>query len=176
MEEARERNAKPRELGTRNLVFAAAAAGVRQFIAQSVAFAYAPGLTPLNETAPLHLNCENAGFARTVEAVVSLESQVLSGPFASTALRYGRLCGPGTGFDAPSGEAAPHVDAAADAARRALYLGASGIFNCPSPTSLRSHRIPSAHRQPSRPCFARALRPPAWPYIVAPASIQSLIF
>jgi nucleoside-diphosphate-sugar epimerase len=59
------RNARLRELGTRNLVAAALAAGVKRFVAQSIAFAYAP----------------------------------------------------------------VHVDAAADAARRALRCGEPGIYN-----------------------------------------------
>ena len=51
------RNARIRDLGTRNLVRAAIAAGVRRFIAQSIAWAYAAGPEPhrdqLDEAAAL---------------------------------------------------------------------------------------------------------------------------
>lgn len=40
-----------------------------------------------------------------------------------------RLYGPNTWFDTPSGQAPVHVDAAADAARRAMTLGRPGVYN-----------------------------------------------
>jgi FlaA1/EpsC-like NDP-sugar epimerase len=46
MEEALIRNARLREIGTRNLVTATTQAGVTRMIAQSIAFVYEPGLTP----------------------------------------------------------------------------------------------------------------------------------
>ena len=46
MAEALVRNARIREIGTRNLVAAAAAAGAKRMVAQSIAFAYAPGPVP----------------------------------------------------------------------------------------------------------------------------------
>jgi len=44
-------------------------------------------------------------------------------------LRYGRLYGPGTWFEAATGESPVHVDAAADAARRAMIRSTTGIYN-----------------------------------------------
>jgi nucleoside-diphosphate-sugar epimerase len=138
MPEAVARNARLREVGTRNLVAAAAACGVNRMIAQSIAFAYAPGPKPWPEDAPLNLDDPASG--RTARAVASLERQVLGGPFTGVVLRYGRLYGPGTGFDRPSPNGAPvHVDAAADAARRALVRGA-GIYNIAEEDGIVSSR------------------------------------
>src|SRR6185295_902153 len=53
MEAGRARNARIREEGTRNLVAAAIPAGAKRMIAQSIAFAYAPGPTPYREDSPL---------------------------------------------------------------------------------------------------------------------------
>lgn len=127
MPDALVRNAKVREIGTRNLVAAAARAGVSRMVAQSIAFAYAPGPRPYSEDMPLDQH--NTGFAATVRAVASLEAQVLDAPFEGVVLRYGIFYGPGTGFDQPSADGPVHVDAAADAARRALTRGMPGIYN-----------------------------------------------
>lgn len=128
MEEAAPRNARIRDEGTRNLVAAASAAGVQRMVAQSIAFAYAPGPLPLREEAPLNVDApDRAG--TSARGVASLEQQVLGASFTGLVLRNGRLYGPGTGFDAPSGAAPVHVHAAADAARRAATRGAAGIYN-----------------------------------------------
>lgn len=128
MVEATPRNARIREIGTRNLIAAAVAAGAKRFIAQSVSFAYAPGATPYKEDSPLNVNApDRAGVS--ARGVASLESQVLAAPLEGIVLRYGRLYGPGTGFEAPSSGGPLHVDAAADAARRALTRGVRGIYN-----------------------------------------------
>jgi nucleoside-diphosphate-sugar epimerase len=129
MAEARVRNARLREIGTRNLVTAAIAGGVKRLVAQSVAFAYAEGPLPHEETAPLNVTAADEAAARTASAVASLERQVLSSSFDGVVLRYGKLYGPGTGFDSPAPGGPVHVDAAADAARRAVGLGAPGIYN-----------------------------------------------
>src|SRR5262245_19209274 len=127
MAEAVPRNARLREQGTRNLVAAAVAAGATRIIAQSVAFAYAPGATPYREESPLNLDAAEP--ARTsARGVASLEQQVLEAPLESVVLRYGRLYGPGTGFEDRKEGAKLHVDAAADAARRALMRG-RGVYN-----------------------------------------------
>jgi nucleoside-diphosphate-sugar epimerase len=127
MEEARTRNARIRELGTRHLVAAAVAAGARRMVAQSTAFAYARGPAPFREASPL--NIEAAGSAGvSARGVASLERQVLEAPLDGVVLRYGRLYGPGTGFEAPPAGGPLHVDAAADAARRALTRG-RGVYN-----------------------------------------------
>jgi nucleoside-diphosphate-sugar epimerase len=104
MAEARERNARIRDVGTRNLVAAAAAAGARRMVAQSIAFALS-------------------------ESLEKFERQVLDGPFTGIVLRYGHFYGPGTGFERRAEKGAVHVDAAADAARRAATRGSAGIYN-----------------------------------------------
>jgi len=127
MAEARVRNARIREIGTRNLVAAAAAAGVRRLVAQSICFVYAPGPMPYQEESPLNL--DDPALGSTARAAASLEEQVLAAPMEGIVLRYGRLYGPGTGFDKPATRGALHVDAAADAARRAITRGRRGIYN-----------------------------------------------
>lgn len=99
MAASRERNARIRDAGTRNLVSAGLAGGMRRLIAQSIAFAYAPGRLPLREDAPLNLGAPEEAGGLTARGVLSLESQTLGGPFEGVVLRYGKLYGPGTGFD-----------------------------------------------------------------------------
>ncbi len=121
-----EANARLRIEGTKNLMAAAAVLGVRRVVAQSIAFAYAPGPGPRVETNPLD---PGGGRAATVGAVVSLEDQVLNTPgIDAVVLRYGRLYGPGTWYAAPGGPGALHVDAAAHAALLAVAKG-RGIYN-----------------------------------------------
>jgi nucleoside-diphosphate-sugar epimerase len=127
------RNALLREVGTKNLVDACVAAGVSHVIAQSVAFAYAPGPQPFTEEAPLHLEASDPVSASRAHAVQVLERLVLSGPFRGVVLRYGRFYGPGTWASVPPAGAAVHVDAAADAARLALVRGDAGIYNVAEP-------------------------------------------
>jgi nucleoside-diphosphate-sugar epimerase len=127
MSDARARNARLREAGTANLVASAVAAGAGRFVAQSVAFVYAPGLTPYEETAPLNIDAPgDAGLS--ARGVASLEQQVLTAPLTGVVLRYAMIYGPGTGFDAAPISGSVHVHAAADAARRALTHG-TGIYN-----------------------------------------------
>jgi nucleoside-diphosphate-sugar epimerase len=105
------RNARIRDEGTRNLVAAAREAGARRLIAQSIAWAYAPGPRPYREDHPLDLNAEGERLV-SVRGVESLERQVLgASPMEGLALRYGRLYGPGSGADTPPGPPALHVDA-----------------------------------------------------------------
>ncbi len=127
MSEATAKNARLREVGTRNLVAAAVAAGAQRMVAQSLAFAYAPGPLPYREDALLNLDDPQGG--TTARGVASLERQVLAAPLEGIVLRYGRLYGPGTWFDRSHGAAPLHVDAAADAARRALTRGSTGVYN-----------------------------------------------
>jgi len=127
--EAMVRNTRIRSEGTRNLVAAAIAAGARQLIAQSIAWAYAPGNEPHAEDDPLDLHAEGTR-AVTVEGVVALERLAFgSPPLSGIVLRYGRLYGPGTGKDEPTHPAPLHVDAAASAALLATGYARSGIFN-----------------------------------------------
>lgn len=128
MDEARLRNLRVRDEGTRNLLSAALAAGARRLVAQSVAFAYAPGPTPHGEDDPLDVDAPG-GPGISARGAASLERQLLEAPLEGLVLRYGRLYGPGTGFDSPAGLGALHVDDAAEAARLAVTRGAPGIYN-----------------------------------------------
>ena len=123
-----EANARLRTEGTRNLVAAAREAGVRRVIAQSIAFAYAPGPEPHHESDPLNLAAEGLR-KRSAEGVAALEWAVLHAPLEGIVLRYGRLYGPGTWTQVPEGRAPLHVDAAAHAALLALERGEPGIYN-----------------------------------------------
>ena len=117
---ARPRNARIREVGTDNLVAAAVAAGAKRFVAQSIAFAYASGQPPFSEESPLD--------ASTYSSVIHLEKRVLESDLEGVVLRYGKLYGPNTWTLDPPEEIPLHVDAAADAARRAMTLGL-GVYN-----------------------------------------------
>jgi nucleoside-diphosphate-sugar epimerase len=123
------RNARIREEGTRNLVAAARKAGARRLIAQSIAWAYAPGPRPFREDHPLDLTAEGDRLV-SVRGVESLERQVLAASLMEgLVLRYGRLYGPGSGADAPPSPPSVHVDAAAYAALLAIDRGEPGAFN-----------------------------------------------
>jgi nucleoside-diphosphate-sugar epimerase len=133
MQQALERNARIRREGTANLAKAALAAGTRRFVVQSIAWMYAPAARPHVETDPLDHAAEGAR-AISLAGVVALEDIALhSPPMAGLVLRYGHLYGPGSGADEPAGEAAVHVDAAANAARLAIDKGEAGIYNIAEP-------------------------------------------
>jgi NAD dependent epimerase/dehydratase family len=61
------RNARIRDEGTRNLVAAARKAGARRLVAQSIAWAYAPGPRPYGEDDPLDMNVEGDRAVRAAE-------------------------------------------------------------------------------------------------------------
>jgi nucleoside-diphosphate-sugar epimerase len=128
MVEGTVRNARIRDEGTRHLVAAAVRAGVQQFVAQSIAFAYAGESLPHREGDPLAVE-EEGRAGVSARGVASLERQVLEATFTGIVLRYGRLYGPGTGFEVPWGPAPVHVDAAAKAAALAVAHGAPGVYN-----------------------------------------------
>lgn len=106
--------------GTRNLI--AAATGAKWFVAQSIAFAYAPRPTVALESAPLHDNA-NRAFAPLIAAVRNLEAQVLERR-GGTVLRYGFFYGPGTVY-APGGSF--HADVLAR--RIPVPLPGTGVFS-----------------------------------------------
>jgi nucleoside-diphosphate-sugar epimerase len=135
MDEALKANARIREEGTRNLVRAAQAAGSRRLIAQSIAWVYAPGPQPFTEASPLHTGAASE-LGVTKRGVIALEDSVLNAALIEgLVLRYGRLYGPGTGFDAPPASLPLHVDAAAYAAFLAIDRGEPGVFNIAEPNS-----------------------------------------
>src|SRR6185503_11218072 len=116
-DEALERNARLRIEGTRNLVDAAKAAGVRRMITQSIAFVYAPADGTRAETDPLDLSAIGAR-KRTVDGVATLELP------EGIVLRYGYLYGPGTWYpNEKRAKPALHTDAAAQAALLAVSKG-----------------------------------------------------
>jgi nucleoside-diphosphate-sugar epimerase len=118
---ARAGNARIRQAGTANLVAAAVASGARRIVAQSIAFAYAPGREPHSEDAPLDASLH--------PAVIKLEELVTGSGLEGLVLRYGRLYGPDTWTSDPPAQMPVHVDAAADAARKAMTAGRPGIYN-----------------------------------------------
>jgi nucleoside-diphosphate-sugar epimerase len=126
--EALARNARIRIEGTRNLIGAARAAGVRRAIAQSIAFAYAVGPEPHQESDPLAP--ADGPMRGTMDGVTVLEGLMTTTPgIEGIVLRYGHLYGPGTWAPAPSGRTHVHVDAAAHAAFLAVIRGVSGVYN-----------------------------------------------
>jgi nucleoside-diphosphate-sugar epimerase len=136
-------NARIRTEGTSNVMAAAREAGARRAIAQSIAFVYAPGKPPLCETDPLD---DSEAQRVTVEGVRALERATLETPgIIGLVLRYGRLYGPGTWFDAPGGPGPLTTDAAAHAALLAVTRGAPGIYNIAEDDGALS--IDKAHRE-----------------------------
>jgi nucleoside-diphosphate-sugar epimerase len=129
-----ERNARMRTEGTRHLIDAVAAVGVRRVIAQSIAWLYAPGPKPHSEDDPLDLQVAGPR-AVTTNGVATLECLVLcSAPIAGIVLRYGHLYGPDTGFEFPGEPPTVHVDAAASAALLAIDGAHAGIYNIADPS------------------------------------------
>jgi 2-alkyl-3-oxoalkanoate reductase len=142
-------NDRIRTEGTRNLVAAAAAAGARRIVAQSIAFAYAPtgeGLKteddPLFDDAPWP-------FVRGIRALHDLEDAVTGTEgIEGVVLRYGFFYGPGSAY-APGGAYAysvgrrafpivgkgdgvfsfVHVDDAAAATVAGVERGRPGVYN-----------------------------------------------
>jgi nucleoside-diphosphate-sugar epimerase len=93
-------NAALREIGTRNLVDAALAAGARRIVAQSISWAYVGGDRPATEDTPLDVEAPG-GRRGMVRAVAALEAAVREAP-EWVVLRYGMFYGPDTWF-APDG-------------------------------------------------------------------------
>src|SRR4051812_22957615 len=105
-------NDRVRVDGTRALVEAAAAVEAARFVAQSIAFAYAPvdGWVK-DESAPLFLDAPTP-WGSSVGAVAELERQVLEARgMDGVVLRYGTLYGPGTWYDPDGGTIAEAVRA-----------------------------------------------------------------
>ena len=123
-----EANRRLRIEGTHNLMRAAAMAGVRRVVAQSIAFVYAPDEGLRVESDPLDVAAEPPR-RLTVEGIVALENDVLKTPgITGVALRYGYFYGPRSWYDAPPKPPSVHVDAAAHAALLAVDKG-NGVYN-----------------------------------------------
>jgi nucleoside-diphosphate-sugar epimerase len=89
-------NARLRRDGTRNLVDAALACGVRRIIAQSISWAYEPGAEPATEETPLDRGAPEPRHT-SVSGVAALEDAVREAP-EWVVLRYGTLYGPSTWY------------------------------------------------------------------------------
>ncbi len=137
-------NALLRTDGTRNLVDAGLAAGVRRIVAQSIAWAYAPGNEPADESTALDGRAPEPR-QTTIGGIEALESAVREAP-EWVVLRYGLLYGAGTWY-APDGLRADqaragkltadadissfvHVDDAATAAVAALEWPSGAVNVC----------------------------------------------
>ncbi|WP_052440822.1 NAD-dependent epimerase/dehydratase family protein [Streptacidiphilus anmyonensis] len=96
-------NSRLRRQGTRHLVDAARAAGVRRIVAQSISWAYVGGEAPADEGEPLDLGAPMPR-GSMVGAVAELERISAELPEA-VVLRNGLLYGPGTWY-APGGPVA----------------------------------------------------------------------
>jgi len=105
-------NGRVRREGTRNLVDAALAAGVRRMLAQSISWAYAPGEGPAEEPVPLDVDAPGPR-ASMVGSVAALEAAVAEVE-THVVLRYGILYGPGTWY-APDGAVAAALAGRPDA-------------------------------------------------------------
>lgn len=92
-------NDKIRREGTGALISAAENEGVKRYIAQSIAFLYAPGGRQIEtEEAPLWFEAPEP-FGRSVEVLSQNERRVTqSERFTGVVLRFGDLYGPGTWF------------------------------------------------------------------------------
>ena len=138
MAEGSRRNARMRSEGTQSLVSAALASGARRFIAQSIAWMYAPGPQPHSEEDPLDIDARGMR-AITVAGVVTLERLAISSPpIEGIVLRYGHLYGPNTGTDIAGEAPSLHVDAAASAALLAVETARKGIYNIAEPNAYLS--------------------------------------
>jgi nucleoside-diphosphate-sugar epimerase len=152
-----ELNDRLRAEGPAHLVAAAQAAGAHRIIAQSVAFAYAPGPpgTVHDEQDPLNMD-PPAQFKRSAGALAALESSVLGA--GGLVLRYGYFYGAGSAISSDGSICAEvsrrrlpivgggagvwsfiHLDDAARATVGALTAGRSGAYNVvddePAPVS-----------------------------------------
>ncbi|NUU19941.1 MAG: NAD(P)-dependent oxidoreductase, partial [Streptomycetaceae bacterium] len=102
--------------GTRNLLDAARAAGVRRIVAQGLAYAYQPAASAdpadpaalANEDTPLWHDGTPRQFAPVLAALESLEEQTVAA--GGVVLRFGHLYGPGSVY-APDGSFTAQVRA-----------------------------------------------------------------
>ena len=120
-------NGRLREVGTRNLVDGAVAAGAGRLVAQSGAWLYADGPLPHDESHPLR----NPTDSPDARGIFELERVVMGTPgIDGIVLRYGFFYGPDTAWRAENAPE-PHVsvEAAARATAAAVERGPAGIYN-----------------------------------------------
>ena len=151
MEEQAAGNDRIRSEGTRNLVAAAVAAGARRMVAQSIAFAYAPGGDAAEDRGRPAVGRRARGRGRAAsQALHELEDTVTQTEgIEGLVLRYGFFYGPGSRVRRRrplrrarcagagcrwSGKGSGvfsfiHVDDAAAATVAAMERGAPGIYN-----------------------------------------------
>jgi 2-alkyl-3-oxoalkanoate reductase len=180
--------------GTRNLLEASRAAGVRRFVCQSIAFAYAPGAVPevKDEDAPLVADAPPP-FGEGVRVLEEMERSVVEADWLEgIVLRYGWFYGPGTYYGDDGSTTSDvrrrrfpvigkgtglfsfiHVDDAAAATVAAVEGGPPGIYNIvdDEPAPMRDWL----------PAFADAvgakkpLRIPAWVARLAAGGMASMM-
>jgi nucleoside-diphosphate-sugar epimerase len=150
-------NSRLRREGTRNLVDAALASGVRRIIAQSISWAYGPGAEPATEQTPLDLDAEEPRHT-SVAGVAALEEAVREAP-EWVILRYGTLYGPTTWYardgamaqTAAAGRLAAdadvssllHVQDAAAAAAAALSWPSGAVNICDDEPTAAASWVPA---------------------------------
>ncbi|KIF78100.1 dTDP-glucose 4,6-dehydratase [Streptomyces sp. 150FB] len=98
--------------GTRNLVDAAKSAGVTRIVVQSIAWVYAAGESPAEETEPLEVGAAEPR-GGMVNGIRALEETAAEADTA-VSLRYGILYGPGTWYE-PGGPVAAALAGRPDA-------------------------------------------------------------
>ncbi|GIF73996.1 NAD-dependent epimerase/dehydratase family protein [Asanoa siamensis] len=171
-------NSRLRQVGTRNLVDAALAAGVRRIVAQGIAWAYEPGLAPATEDTPFDAGAPEPR-RTSVAGVAALEAAVREAP-EWVVLRYGTLYGPDTWFArgglmaqrAPAGAVRAdadvssllHVDDAASAAAEALDWPSGAVNVCDDEPAPAAEWVPAfcaAVGVPAPP-VSTGERPHAW--------------
>jgi nucleoside-diphosphate-sugar epimerase len=170
-------NAELRTRGTRNLVDAASQMGVRRVVAQSIAWAYAPGDGPAAEQVALDLTATGPR-RKLVDGVAALEAAVRELP-EHVLLRYGLFYGEETWY-APDGLMAAraragelavsgdvtsfvHIDDAAAAAVDALTWPAGAVNVCDDDPASALEWVPAF-------CRAVAAAPPVLPDDLPPCA------
>jgi nucleoside-diphosphate-sugar epimerase len=95
-----------RDVGTRNLLAAASAAGAQRFIAESMIFLYGfgdLGPAPLSEAQPVAQATPHPWLLPSIQALASEERQIIavsqSGQLDGVLLRFGGFYGPGAGTE-----------------------------------------------------------------------------
>ena len=158
-------NAALRIEGTRNLVDGALAAGARRVVAQSIAWAYAPGASPADELTGLDTEAPPPRQI-TIGGIAALEAAVRAAP-EWVVLRYGALYGPGTWLaaDGPRAAAARagrlvaeadvtsfvHADDAAVAAADALEWPSGAVNVCDDEPASGHEWVPAYCRAAGAP-------------------------